>query len=179
MHGLLSYFEQVGYRSKNCKISCAAAANCSNTHNILHFAVPTTFEYVCVSITTLSGPVTISTVPGSRSVDIAKPRIQRTDWLGSMLFERNIHFSCPMKIHIGKTLWSRILPILKNSGGRSRLFLGNLPSRQPATHSTFSAAEFLTFLEQKVKTIRSDTAGSAPPIFTPTNCSFASFTQCT
>ena len=74
-----------------------------------------------------------SAVPGSWSVDIAKSRIRRTDWLGPMLFERNIHFSCPRKIHIGKTLWSRILPILKNSGGRSRLFLGNLPSRQPLT----------------------------------------------
>ena len=53
------------------------------------------------------------------------------------------------------------------------------PAKQTATHSTFSAAEFLTFLKQKVKTIRSNTAGSAPPIFTPTDCSFASFTQCT
>ena len=53
------------------------------------------------------------------------------------------------------------------------------PAKQTATHSTFSAAEFLTFLEQKVETIRSDTAGSAPPIFTPTDCSFSSFTPCT
>ena len=53
------------------------------------------------------------------------------------------------------------------------------PAKQTATHSTFSAAEFLTFLEQKVETIRSDTAGSAPPIFTPTDCSFTSFTPCT
>ena len=52
------------------------------------------------------------------------------------------------------------------------------PAKQTVTHSTFSAAKFLTFLEQKVETIRSDTAGSAPPIFTPTDCSFTSFTPC-
>ena len=52
-------------------------------------------------------------------------------------------------------------------------------AKQTATHSTFSAAEFPTFLEQKVETIRSDTAGLAPPIFIPTDCSFSSFTPCT
>ena len=52
------------------------------------------------------------------------------------------------------------------------------PSKQTTNFSTFSASDFLSFLEQKVETIRSDTAGSAPPVFSPTDCSFTSFTPC-
>ena len=52
------------------------------------------------------------------------------------------------------------------------------PSKQTTNCSTFSASDFLSFLEQKVETIRSDTAGSAPPVFMPTDCSFTSFTPC-
>ena len=56
-------------------------------------------------------------------------------------------------------------------------FLGE-PSKQTTNFSILSASDFLSFLEQKVETIRSDTAGSAPPVFMPTDCSFTSFTPC-
>ena len=44
------------------------------------------------------------------------------------------------------------------------------PAKQSANPSTFSASDFLDFLEQKVESVRSDTAGSAPPSFSSTTC---------
>ena len=56
-------------------------------------------------------------------------------------------------------------------------YLGE-PTKQTANLSTFSASDFLDFLEQKVESVRSDTAGSAPPSFSSTTCTFASFSLC-
>ena len=52
------------------------------------------------------------------------------------------------------------------------------PAKQSANLSSFSASDFLDFLEQKVESVRSDTAGSAPPPFSSTTCTFASFSMC-
>ena len=52
------------------------------------------------------------------------------------------------------------------------------PAKQSANLSTFSASDFLDFLEQKVESVRSDTAGSAPPSFSSTTCTFTSFSLC-
>ena len=51
-------------------------------------------------------------------------------------------------------------------------------AKQSANLSTFSASDFLDFLEQKVESVRSDTAGSAPPSFSSTTCTFTSFSLC-
>ena len=52
------------------------------------------------------------------------------------------------------------------------------PTKQSANLPTFSASDFLAFLEQKVESVRSDTAGSAPPSFSSTTCAFTSFSLC-
>ena len=52
------------------------------------------------------------------------------------------------------------------------------PAKQSANLSTFSASDFLDFFEQKVESVRSDTAGSAPPSFSSTTCTFTSFSLC-
>ena len=52
------------------------------------------------------------------------------------------------------------------------------PAKQSANLSTFSASDFLDFLEQKFESVRSDTAGSAPPSFSSTTCTFSSFSLC-
>ena len=58
-----------------------------------------------------------------------------------------------------KKLWQSVSTILGN----------------PANQSSFSASDFLAFLEQRVESVRTD---SAPPVFTPTTCSFTTFTLC-
>ena len=65
-----------------------------------------------------------------------------------------------------KKLWQSVSTILGK------------PANQSSNLSSFSASDFLTFLEQKVESVRTDTAGSAPPVFTPTTCSFNTFTSC-
>ena len=65
-----------------------------------------------------------------------------------------------------KKLWQSVSTILGNPANRS------------ANLSSFSASDFLAFLEQKVESVRTDTAGSAPPVFTSTTCSFTTFTLC-
>ena len=52
------------------------------------------------------------------------------------------------------------------------------PAKQSANLASFSASDFLDFLEQKVESVRSDTAGSAPPSFSSTTCTFDSFSLC-
>ena len=52
------------------------------------------------------------------------------------------------------------------------------PAKQSANLSTFSASDFLDFLEQKVESVCSDTAGSAPLSFSSTTCTFDSFSLC-
>ena len=69
--------------------------------------------------------------------------------------------------------WENIV-VRSNSSNPKKLWrsvstiLGE-PSKQTTNCSTFSASDFLSFLEQKVETIRSDTAGSAPPSSIKTN----------
>ena len=59
-----------------------------------------------------------------------------------------------------KKLWQSVSTILGN------------PANQSVNLSSSSASDFLAFLEQKVESIRTDTAGSAPPVFAPATCSF-------
>ena len=51
-------------------------------------------------------------------------------------------------------------------------------AKQSANLSTFSASDFLVFIEQKVESIRSDTAGSAPPSFSSTNYTYSPHPHC-
>jgi hypothetical protein len=66
-----------------------------------------------------------------------------------------------------KKLWNSVSTILGKTSSRS------------AVNTTFSATDFLSFMEKKVETVRLATAGAPPPEFTRTESSFESFEVCT
>ena len=66
-----------------------------------------------------------------------------------------------------KKLWRSVSTILGGSSKRS----SSAPS--------FSASDFLKFMEDKVDAVRASTADSPPPVFTEAESSFSSFTACT
>jgi hypothetical protein len=65
-----------------------------------------------------------------------------------------------------RKLWQSISTILGKPPGQSSV----IPS--------FTASEFLQFMENKVESVRKDTEGSTPPHFEPTDCVFDTFAPC-
>ena len=117
-----------------------------------------------------------SAVPDYWSVVIVEPKIRATGLLGFELFGTSMRHQNKKNEYLEnkvgsnssnpKKLWRSVSTILEE------------PSKQTTNCSTFSVSDFLSFFEQKVETIRSDTAGSAPPVFMPTDCSFTLLTPC-
>ena len=105
--------------------------------------------------------------------------VDRLDWI-RCYFGTSMRRSISKENQYCRRIWSRsefIQPGQKLWRSVSTI-LGRYHLKQTTNFSTISASDFLSFLEQKVETIRSDTAGSAPPVFSPTDCSFTSFTPC-
>ena len=68
--------------------------------------------------------------------------------------------------------------VIYNSSHPKKLWRSVATILGELSKQTLSASDFLTFLEQMVETIQSNTAGSAPAVFMSTDCSFTSFTPC-
>ena len=56
--------------------------------------------------------------------------------------------------------------------------LGRREQTKSTAPSSFTAADYLLFIEEKVDAVRRDTEGSQPPTFDPVDCSLLSFKQC-
>ena len=56
--------------------------------------------------------------------------------------------------------------------------LGRREQTKSTAPSSFTATDYLLFIEEKVDAVRRDTEGSQPPTFDPVDCSLLSFKQC-